>query len=82
MVNGTLPAGPTRVVLSCKPARAGLRDGGFVAGMIGLVANNDHAVKRRDCGLPCVQRASRVTPEGAFTPIDEPVVCNDEGYGI
>jgi hypothetical protein len=67
---------------ACKPARQGLGNGGFVAGMIGLVADNDHAVKRRDYGLLRAQRAWRITPEGAFTPVDEPVVCNDEGYGI
>lgn len=50
--------------------------------MIGLFAGNDHAVKRRDYGLPCVQRAWRVTPEGAFTVVDELAVCNDEGRGI
>lgn len=46
------------------------------------VADHDHAVKRRDYGLLRAQRAWRITPEGAFTPIDEPVVCNEEGHVI
>lgn len=78
----TVRSASAGMATACKPARQGLANGGFVAGMIGLVADNDHAVKRRDYALLRAQRAWRVTPEGTFAAVDEPVVCNDEGYGI
>lgn len=75
-------AGDVSVAFSCKPARRGLSHGGFVAGLIGLVGSRDHAIRQPRYGLLRAQRAWQVSSDGRMRMVDEPVVCDDESYGM